>query len=187
MIRLTVITPTIARASLAETLSSIAPQLQPGDEHLVIGDGPQPWARVVSDSHGAIYHDGPRTRSFGTAQRDYGAQVATGDYLLYCDDDDLYMPDALSVVRRAIEREPGIPLVFRMDTPWAGLLWKAPVLECGNVGTPMIVAPRDSRLPLWVDDENPYTADSRFAKRLVANHAGRVGWQEETICFVRRI
>ena len=57
---LTVITPTIGRASLRATLDSIAPQLLDGDEHLVIGDGMQPPAAVMCAEYDrAIYATGP--------------------------------------------------------------------------------------------------------------------------------
>jgi len=48
--RLTVITPTIGRRSLLDTLLSIYRQLAPGDEHLVIGDGKQPEAAAMCSS-----------------------------------------------------------------------------------------------------------------------------------------
>lgn len=181
--RLSVITPTVARPSLRETLASVAGQLLPGDEHLVIGDGPRPVARQMCAAFGASYHDGPATQSYGTAQRDFAIGIAAGDWLLFCDDDDLLAPGALATVRAAIDEQPSTPLVFRMRTYHAGILWRWQVVAHGNVGTPMIVTPRYDDLPAWHDGEDAYTADFRFIKRVTDAHG--VAWRENVICHVR--
>jgi len=136
-------------------------------------------------SFGASYHDGPVAHNYGNTQRDYGATLATGDYLLYCDDDDTFTHDALALVRQAVEAEPGIPHVFRMRHPRFGVLWRVPMLICGNVGTPMFAVPNDRQRALWADD-NPdqYTGDYRFIAQTVANHGGRCGWQKGIVCNV---
>lgn len=183
--RLTVITPTIARPSLRETLTSIAGQLGAGDEHLVIGDGPQPDAAAMCAEFGATYLTGPASRGYGMLQRDCGISVATGEYVAFCDDDDVFTPDALATIRAAIGEHPGTPLLFRMATPWLGVLWQERVVREGNVGTPMIVTPRYDDIPRWHDDGLLYTGDHRFIKRLTDAHG--VAWREEVICIVRRV
>ena len=186
--RLSVITPTIGRPSLADTLASIAYQLGAGDEHLVIGDGAQPEAAVMCKQFYASYHDGPIARDYGNTQRDVGAWLATGDYLLYCDDDDTFTPDALAIVREAVAREPDIPHIFRMTHPTFKVLWQRPALVPGNVGTPMFVVPRDGRLARWNDQHSDtYQADFSFISRTVANHGGRCGWHEGIVCNVGRV
>ena len=181
--RLSVITPTIGRQTLYRTLASIAPQLRDGDEHLVIGDGEQPAAAAICREFAVSCHAGPVSGSYGTAQRDYGASIARGDWLLFCDDDDTYTPDALDNVRRAIADNPDTPHIFRMQRPrWADTLWAVPAVFEGNVGTPMIVTPRYDDMPLWVDDLSSYTADHRFIKRITDAHG--VVWREEVICIV---
>ena len=186
--RLTVVTPTISRRSLLDTLLSIYKQLGSGDEHLVIGDGKQPEAAAMCSSFGASYYDGPVSHNYGNTQRDLAAALATGEYLLYCDDDDTFTPNALALVREAVAADPGIPHIFRMHHPTFGVLWQRPALVCGNVGTPMFAVPRDARLALWVDG-NPqtYEGDYRFIARTVANHGGRCGWQEGIVCNVGRV
>lgn len=181
--RLTIITPTIGRASLADALASVDEQLLPGDEHLVIGDGPQPVAAKICVGFAAAYCDGPESWSYGTVQRDHGIAMAHGDYLLFLDDDDLFMPDALEIVRAAIAEHPDTPLLFRMSTPHSGVLWRTPVVAEGNVGTPMLVTPRYPDLPRWHDGGNPYTGDHRFIERVTAAHG--VVWRKEVICVVR--
>ena len=182
--RLTVITPTISRPSLRDTLASIAPQLAAGDEHLVIGDGPQPDAAAMCAEFGASYHDGPVSGSWGTAQRDYGIGLATGDWLLFCDDDDVFAPGALDAVRAAVVDNPRTPHVFKMRRErYHDELWAFPEIREGNVGTPMIVTPRFAMMPTWVDRWHAYTADCRFAQRLADAHG--VIWRKEVLCIVR--
>lgn len=179
---LSIITPTMGRASLRDALASVVGQLLPGDEHLVIGDGRQPAAAALCAEFGAAYHDGPETHTYGTAQRDHGISIAAGEYVLFLDDDDVFTADALATVRAAIAEHPCTPLVFRMDTPHSGILWRTPVVVCGNVGTPMIVTPRYGDLPLWHDGADPYTGDHRFIQRVTDAHG--VAWREEVICIV---
>ena len=183
--RLSIVTPTIGRDSLRDTLASIAPQLRQGDEHIVIGDGQQPNAAAICSEFVVSYHDGPASRSYGTAQRDYGISIAKGDYVAFCDDDDVFTPGALDTIRAAIGEHPDTPLLFRMDTPWLGVLWKDQQVREGNVGTPMIVTPRYDDIPRWHDGEMPYTGDHRFIRRLT--DARGVAWRKEVICIVRRV
>lgn len=183
--RLTVITPTVGRDSLRDTLASIAPQLRKGDEHLVIGDGSQPDAAAICAEFVVSYHDGPSSRTYGTLQRDYGIDIAKGEYVAFCDDDDVFTPDALDTIRAAIAEHPNTPLLFRMATPYYGVLWADKAVREGNVGTPMIVTPRYDDLPLWHDGGPSYTADHRFIKRVTDAHG--VEWREEVICIVRPV
>lgn len=177
--RLTVITPTKGRDSLRATLASITPQLEDGDEYLVIGDGPQPVAAALCAEFGVTYHDGPLCHTYGATQRDYGIALAAGDWLAFCDDDDTFTPDALALIRTAVER---VPHLFRMQSP-RGVLWERQQVREGNVGTPMLVTPRYDDMPKWDDGLYPYTGDHRFIKRLTDAHG--VVWREEIICNVR--
>lgn len=182
---LTVITPTVGRASLRNTLASIAPQLRAGDEHIVIGDGHQPDAAEICSEFVVSYYHGPASRTYGTLQRDCGIKMARGEYVAFCDDDDVFTPDALDTIRAAIAEHPGTPLLFRMATPTLGILWADREVREGNVGTPMIVTPRYDDLPEWDDGGPTYPADHRFIKRVTDAHG--VVWREEVICIVRPV
>ena len=57
-----IITPTIGRPELARALLSAARQLGPYDEHIVIGDGPQPEAQAMAlEYRHTRYIQTPRT------------------------------------------------------------------------------------------------------------------------------
>jgi len=178
---LSIIVPTVGRASLFVTLNALVNQLAAGDEVLVIGDGQQPFASILCERFGVTYHTGPRTMRWGNAQRDFGIELARGDYIAFCDDDDVFTLGALDAMRRQAD---GRPVLFRMQHP-TGLLWRDREIRQGNVGTPMFLAPNDARLGTWADSPDQYAADLWFISNTVSNCGGVVKWSEEIVCKCR--
>jgi glycosyltransferase involved in cell wall biosynthesis len=86
-----VIIPTAGRESLTATLASFVCDLGPGDEVIV----------VRSD-------DG----DFGNSARNSAIERARGSHLIFIDDDDEYLPDALQVMREEVARQPDKVLLF---------------------------------------------------------------------------
>ena len=75
----------------------------------MVSDGDQPAAeRLVREEHWSAvrYFTGPRTECWGNAQRMEGVKQATGDYLLFMDDDDVYRRDAFRSLRQATNDRP---------------------------------------------------------------------------------
>lgn len=185
---LSVVIPTVGRRSLRHTLESLrAQRIDPAAfEVLVVGDGPQPHAREIFDrvalSHWRYLEHGP-TRSSGNAQRMAGIDAAVGGYLLFIDDDDVYMPRAFERVLEATMLHPGRVLMFRTDR--FGLLsWKRPELRLGNVGSLNFVVPRlPGRLGSFVGGAQAYTGDFDFIEQTVTLQ-GEPVWIDEvlTIC-----
>ncbi len=148
--RLSIITPTRGRLSLRKTLESIKPQLRDGDEHIVVGDGPQVAARYMAKEFGATYYQGPATAQYGNAQRDLAISKAHGDYLLFCDDDDRLTESALEHVRATATAYAGDPLIYRFQVATGALLWRDPSLYPMNVGGAMLALPNNpARLGSW--------------------------------------
>jgi glycosyltransferase involved in cell wall biosynthesis len=155
-IRLSIVVPTCGRATLKNTILSILPQMHAGDELIVVHDGPgEFWPDVVLTEirDGATLsfaRTGEKTANNGASQRDKGMELAKGTHLMFCDDDDIFTPDALAAARERIERTPENMLIFRMQY---GLddhkLWTVPLYELCNVGTPMFVVPNLRLLPSW--------------------------------------
>jgi glycosyltransferase involved in cell wall biosynthesis len=182
-VRLSVIVPTIGRETLAATLASAAAQLEGGDEVVVVGDGLQPRARALFEAGRTL---GPQWRyvehgspdEFGNAQRNAGIRLASGHYLLFIDDDDIYADGALAAVRAAIAAAPGRSFVFKMDN-YGDLLWRLPRFTYGDVGTPMFVCPNlRGALPHWTG------SDYDWATAVAARH-GEPVWREELVAIVR--
>lgn len=149
--RLSVITPTLGRASLRGALDSLVAQLDPEDEAIVVGDGPQPAAHAITRAYdGRVrYEETPATRAWGYHQRNFGVEMAKGDFLWFIDDDDIAAPDAIQAIKLKSEKDR--PNFFRMRFRESGkYVWKTPELKLGNVGTPNFVFPNDpAKLGEW--------------------------------------
>jgi len=181
--RLSVIVPTVGRASLRYTLASITSQLQEGDEVLVCGDGPQPIAEIIAKRAGpqVRYMETLRpTYEWGNAQRDYAIAQASGDYLAFLDDDDQWIAHTRDKIELAVTEYIERLFLFKMrlsgygHSPDNTVLWReAGNLELGQIGTPMFVCPNiPSRLARWIDTQDPhgYSADHHFINTTIANY-----------------
>ena len=87
-----VIVPTCGRPTLVHALESIASQLEPGDELLVVHD---------------------RSGDWGDTARNSAMARAKGTHLAFMDDDDEFLPGALGVMRRFARDHPGRIGIFR--------------------------------------------------------------------------
>jgi len=147
---LSVVIPTIGRATLSRTLRSILEQAPPDEVECVVvadvhGDRAplaEAWRQVgeLGMLAGAVrmsaldagYHD------WGGAQTTAGLALARGRFLMRCDDDDIWTPGAFAAIAGAIDLlpVPG-PLLFRFVTPGGQVLWDQPgVVAEGRIGTP---------------------------------------------------
>jgi len=97
-------------------MSSLRRDAGPNDEIIVIGDGKQLGASHLADD------PDPRIRYFevpggfcGCPQRDAAISMAKGDFLMFADDDDDYLPGAIpNIVRPALSRNTSRPHIFRI-------------------------------------------------------------------------
>lgn len=135
------IVPTKGRPSLAATLASI--DLRGDDELFVIGPTTITDARAQM-LPGTPYHD------WGATERTLGMQAATQPYLAFMDDDDVYAPQMRTLLADAITRTPDRPVLFRLQYPDGHQIWRAPLLQQGNVSSQMILIPNDpAKLGSW--------------------------------------
>jgi glycosyltransferase involved in cell wall biosynthesis len=124
-----IILATIGRPAVRRTIASIAPQLLPGDEVIIIRD----------DSGDA-----------GDTPRNDAMPRARGTHLLFMDDDDVYRPNALAAMRRFAEENPGRIGIFRLQYAAGNRRWVDPVLRYKNVSTQTFVVPNvPGKLARW--------------------------------------
>jgi glycosyltransferase involved in cell wall biosynthesis len=199
MATLTVITPTKGRPSLSATIASVTPQLEHGDELIVVADlahGPHPYARGLC----RLAQDGCRGKvvyaelavegsQYGNAQRDFGLKLAGGSHLAFLDDDDVWTDDAGALIHEAIDLQPHYVHVFKAE--WGPghhahgtILWKEPHFVEGQIGTPMVVWPRHHAMPRWMDS-NERGVVSDFGWMSAALGATRIGWHPRIVATVR--
>lgn len=160
---LSIIVASSGRPTLARTLESVRSQMVEGDEILVSVNSNAPW---------------------GHAARNQLMLAASGDYLLFMDDDDVYTSDALAAVRRAVAGcgHDAVHL-FRMQYADGALLWADREVRCGNVSTQMIAVPAFAPMFPGCRWGNRYEGDFDFISAC-SGHLP-VEWHEDVIAFIR--
>lgn len=147
---------------LARCLDSVAGQLLPGDEVIVVGDthdGPLPGVerRVVGYGPQFTYlpHDAGH-HCYGHCQLQAGLAIARGDYYHCNDDDDVWTPDALTLMRRAVQFWPGKAMLFRFRSYFQTVYWdELGRFERNHVGGHCLLAPRvDGKIGRFSCDYN---------------------------------
>jgi glycosyltransferase involved in cell wall biosynthesis len=179
---LTIIIPTAGRPTLSTTLETLAPQVEADDQILVVGDGQQPLARrLVAGLSSPPWHyleHGP-TRDTGRSQRELAIAHATGDYLCFMDDDDVFTDGALDTIRARARAHPRRLLMFRMEDRFGTMLWRVPQVAYANVSGHMLVVPNlAGKIGRW--DKN----DFDFIVQTLALQ-GEPVWLEEVIAVLR--
>jgi hypothetical protein len=172
--RVSVVVPTIGRATLQDAVDSAAW----ADEVIVVYDD----SRIPADPpEGAlVYACGP-THHWGAEQRQLGIARATGTHLAFIDDDDVYAPEAGRLIIRALRARPARVHVFKMrdgDRVYGG----HGCVRDGGIGSPMFVVPNDDRLGEWT---TRYQGDYDFISSTLATHRRSPRFHEEVIAEIR--
>jgi glycosyltransferase involved in cell wall biosynthesis len=182
-----VIIPTIGRASLAKVLSTLVPQISEGDEIQVIGDGPQPEARKIVEAIASPlvkYDEIPQIFNYGNPQRNLGISRAIGQFLMFIDDDDDPYADGVTTVKRLTAQHPDRPHLFHIDYQTRVLpIPKDNRLYCGNVSGQCFIPPNvKGKLGKW---SGKYEADLDFILGTLAFYDKKaLVWHDEKICLV---
>lgn len=180
-----VIIPTIGRYTLERTLRSI--RLSSDDEVIVISDGKRPIAKAICKEirpqmpYKLRFIKGPRTENWGNEQRNLGIDKANGDWLMFIDDDDIFVPDAFIHVRQALTKRK--PHIFRMLNHHFNrqILWRRKKIAIGNIGTPMLCVPNEiDFLGRWPEHKE-YAGDAHFLGTLIKK------WPKHSIVWCKDI
>lgn len=208
---LAVIVPTVGRHSLPDTLSSIAPQVQPGDRVVVVCDYERrfdfcseavdfvrqacepevTWRCFMAGSRNLGCYGHPARN----VALDYLAELSeTPGWVWSLDDDDVAVFGALDMIRAACESGQAAWYVFRMrggtgsHFPGVTVPTMGDRLQTGNVGTPMLVFPAATTSRYGTSELHDSTAgyfgDFEMAKALEAEF-GDPAWVASTVCEVR--
>ncbi len=192
-VSLSIIVPTLGRPSLASTLLTLTEQTQDDDEVIVVmAEHANPYevsamvtaCAVFPGSWRLLYclHSGPGR---GDAERNLGMKHATGTHLAFMDDDDVYLPGALDLMRR--HAHPDRTVIFQLDyrNRGLGIIWSEPVLRYSNVSTQMILVPNvPEKLGVWAPFQETEACDWVFIRDTVELQDDPV-WVPEVIAQIR--
>jgi glycosyltransferase involved in cell wall biosynthesis len=170
---LSIIIPTSGRPTLKRTLASIADQLRPGDEVIVVRDA---WGD-----------------SGDTARMDAMAR-ARGSHLAFMDDDDVYARDGLERMRCFARRQPNRIAIFKMEHPVRTTHWREnePELRYANVSSQNFLVPNvPGRLGRWHEVPRPsgkgmYAGDYVFIRETIELQ-GEPVFVDEVTTYIRPV
>lgn len=151
MTKVSVLVPTFDHAStLGLTVRSILAQTHDDLEVLVIGDGVTDDVRDVAralaaDDPRVRFLDNPKGPHHGEVHRDAAIALAAGEHIMYCCDDDLFLPDHVAELSDMLEHLDFVQSRNGYLEPDGSLrLW------AGELGDPEFVA-------VLCHEEHPYS------------------------------
>lgn len=183
--RLSIIVPTADGEGLDTLFASLDGQLLPCDEVLIVGDTHDgPLFHVIEQVRAAdftyIEHDAGH-HCWGHCQVNYGIGYATGDYLIFIDDDDCFPAGALDSVRRAIAAQSSPrPLMFRFWSERHGRTLPPDhyVQESAIGGHAMVVPNIPDKLGRWGER---YAGDYDWIVSTLAHWPDGPAWFDDVI------
>lgn len=109
--KFSIITPTIMRVTADRTMASVDAQTSTDYEHIVIIDGSEPLGITSTakmrwpSERRSFLRCVIRHNDCGATCRNIAVHEAKGEYVLYLDDDDYYVPDAIETLARLVDGE----------------------------------------------------------------------------------
>jgi glycosyltransferase involved in cell wall biosynthesis len=175
-VTITCIIPTMGRETLLDALASCSE----ADEVIVVVDDARAGEWQPLGDNVRVLHV-PECNRGGHSSRNHAMPHATGTHLCFLDDDDIYLPGAIEAMRKhACDR----PVIFKMDHPAHGLLWREKELTFGNVSTQMFLVPNDpDRLGVWAHHmpELPQPGGDFTFIRECVEKMGEPLWRDELV------
>ena len=113
MPKVSVIIPTYNAARwIGETIDSVQSQTYKNYEIIVIDDGSVDSTREVLEKYikniNYIYQDNKGVSS----ARNHGIKISAGEYIAFLDNDDIWLPDKLSLQIQVLESQKNIAMIF---------------------------------------------------------------------------
>lgn len=101
-----------AEAFLGESLDSVFLQERRPEEVIAVDDGSTDASAGIAESFGPSVRVLRLPHAGADAARNEGVRGAAGDFVAFLDADDVMLPGRLKLQAQALERDPGLDLVF---------------------------------------------------------------------------
>ncbi len=162
-LRISVVVPSSGRPELARAVESVLGQTYPHWECIVVDDRPhgEGLALPADPRLRTVGHHGRRSPG---ASRNTGAEAATGDVLVFLDDDDELLPNRLQDVARALPAD-GLHVCAMRRTYPDGTERSSPLPLPGRLG-PVLRGrpPFVTQVAIWRRDFVPFEPALRYAE-----------------------
>jgi glycosyltransferase involved in cell wall biosynthesis len=181
-VRFSIIIPTLGRPGLMDTLQSLIPSgLEPWDEVVVVADGGAPAAHEIARLSGLETHARvklvdliPQGGCWGQPGRNRGMAESGGTHLVFTQDDNVLLPDALSGIRDEILDNPLALHFFRVIPQCGATVWGTESVHHGNIDADCGVVPNiPSRLGQW---GHSYQGDVDFWTETATHWESNIFW-----------
>lgn len=183
--KFSIITPTILRSTSRRTIDSVDAQTFTDYEHLVIVDGP--WGEVPGswrkNPRRSIIRCAERHNDCGATCRNHAVHAARGEFVLYIDDDDYYVPDALEELAGRVKMHFGVFPILN-----GGVLWLQLPPGRNKTATCQLWHRRavDGRVVAMPANQKHYSDDSAWAGELAKRFAYQVVNLKRPLAIVER-
>lgn len=166
--KISVITPTMGtrESSFRFLVKHLSGILMPGDEHIIVLDAdvftPDFMGQCLNDGKHStpVYLRKSVDSGFGNIQRDVGIIHAKGDYIVFCDDDDVLSYAGIRYLRTLPVDKTKCHL-FPSVGAW-GNQQPTTCFERGYIQGAQFVVPNVDSLPKWADTTDLPAGDFEF-------------------------
>lgn len=177
---------------LKRCLDSIVRQLGSEDEVIVVGDttdGSLFGVEMLVSSYDQRFRylsHSPGFHDYGHSQLNYGIERARGDYLHCNDDDDVWAPGSVAIMRSTAQAWPERPLLFRFISYVGVVYWHTRGLFVRNhIGGHCLVAPNiPGKVGKW---GSAYNGDFDYLESTIELHGGieNAVWCDQIVVIAR--
>ncbi len=150
-----IICTTIGRESLERLINSIENQLDYNDYFTLISDNNHEFVKNLLKKYKVkfkinhiVNNYGPSGK-FGHSLLNEYINKVDGDFIMFADDDDYYVPDAFEFIKKTVQERK----LYIFKHKWGNTInWVTEEVTLGNVGKCMGVIPNTKNLPMFQED-----------------------------------
>jgi len=144
-----IVCSSLGRTSLPTLINSFESQLTERDYFTIISDNNHDYVKNCLNKDfkfnvNHIVEEGPPSGIYGHPILNKHINNLDGDFIMFADDDDRYVPDAFEFIRNVVKEKK----LYIFKHKWGDTInWREKKIEVGNIGKCMGVIPNTKSLP----------------------------------------